>query len=135
MKDINFILNGKRVTAKEGETIWQVAKRNGDHIPHLCYEPKLFQLHFFATGGLLHIDVNQEHINVLPLKYKHFLLNRLHGYKYYFHYIMLNMFYLVHILPNNRMVYIYDYNYMHYRDYYLLGLINLINFLELHNLK
>ena len=40
MKDINFILNGKRVTAKEGETIWQVAKRNGDHIPHLCYEPK-----------------------------------------------------------------------------------------------
>ena len=40
MKDIKFILNGKKVTAKEGETIWQVAKRNGDHIPHLCYEPK-----------------------------------------------------------------------------------------------
>ena len=40
MKDINFILNSKKVTAKEGETIWQVAKRHGDLIPHLCYEPK-----------------------------------------------------------------------------------------------
>ena len=40
MKNISFILNGKKVTAKEGETIWQVAKRNGNNIPHLCYEPK-----------------------------------------------------------------------------------------------
>ena len=40
MKDINFILNSKKVTAKKGETIWQVAKRHGDNIPHLCYEPK-----------------------------------------------------------------------------------------------
>ena len=40
MKDINFILNSKKITAKEGETIWQVAKRHGDLIPHLCYEPK-----------------------------------------------------------------------------------------------
>ena len=40
MKDINFIYNGKKVTAKEDETIWQVANRLGDKIPHLCYEPK-----------------------------------------------------------------------------------------------
>ena len=33
MKEINFILNSKKVTAKEGETIWQVAKRHGDNIP------------------------------------------------------------------------------------------------------
>ena len=40
MKNISFILNGKKVIAKEGETIWQVAKRHGENIPHLCYEPK-----------------------------------------------------------------------------------------------
>ena len=40
MKNIPFILNGKKVIAKEGETIWQVAKRHGETIPHLCYEPK-----------------------------------------------------------------------------------------------
>ena len=40
MKNISFILDGKKVTAKEGETIWQVAKRNGKNIPHLCYEPQ-----------------------------------------------------------------------------------------------
>ena len=40
MKNISFILNGKKVIAKEGETIWQVAKKHGENIPHLCYEPK-----------------------------------------------------------------------------------------------
>ena len=40
MKNISFILNGKKVIAKEGETIWQVSKRYGENIPHLCYEPK-----------------------------------------------------------------------------------------------
>jgi formate dehydrogenase major subunit len=34
---INFTLNGKDVTAQEGETIWQVAERQGVEIPHLCY--------------------------------------------------------------------------------------------------
>ena len=29
MKNISFILNGKKVIAKEGETIWQVAKKHG----------------------------------------------------------------------------------------------------------
>ncbi len=34
---INFTLDGKRVTARPGETIWQVAKRHQVDIPHLCY--------------------------------------------------------------------------------------------------
>jgi formate dehydrogenase major subunit len=34
---IEFSLDGKSVTAKPGETIWQVAARNDTAIPHLCY--------------------------------------------------------------------------------------------------
>ena len=34
---ITFSLDGKDVTALPGETIWQVAKREGTTIPHLCY--------------------------------------------------------------------------------------------------
>jgi len=37
---INFTLDGEKVTAKAGETIWQVAKRMGETIPHLCYKPE-----------------------------------------------------------------------------------------------
>src|SRR5437763_15455085 len=36
---ITFELDGKLVEAKAGETIWQVAKRQGREIPHLCYSP------------------------------------------------------------------------------------------------
>ena len=36
-KEISFELDGKTVTAKAGETIWQVAKRCGTSIPHLCH--------------------------------------------------------------------------------------------------
>jgi formate dehydrogenase major subunit len=36
MKTISFSLDGKTVTAEPGETIWQVAKRQGNTIPHLC---------------------------------------------------------------------------------------------------
>ena len=36
--EITFVLNGKKTTATEGETIWQVAKRQNNHIPHLCYK-------------------------------------------------------------------------------------------------
>ena len=36
--DISFTLDGKKVTAKNGETIWQVAKRIGVSIPHLCWK-------------------------------------------------------------------------------------------------
>ncbi len=39
-KSVKFILDGKEVTALEGETIWQVAKRQGTEIPHLCYSPE-----------------------------------------------------------------------------------------------
>ena len=35
---IFFILDGKRVEASKGETIWQVAKRYGVTIPHLCWK-------------------------------------------------------------------------------------------------
>ena len=37
---IEFTLDGKPVTAEPGETIWQVAKRLGTHLPHLCYSEK-----------------------------------------------------------------------------------------------
>ncbi|HWZ38109.1 MAG TPA: formate dehydrogenase subunit alpha [Bradyrhizobium sp.] len=39
MTKIQFELDGKQVEAKPGETIWQVAKRQGREIPHLCYSP------------------------------------------------------------------------------------------------
>src|SRR5450756_2517196 len=39
-KVITFTLDGKEVSAREGETIWQVAKRLGTDIPHLCWLPK-----------------------------------------------------------------------------------------------
>ena len=34
---IFFFLNDKKVQATENESIWQVAKRLGEEIPHLCY--------------------------------------------------------------------------------------------------
>jgi len=37
---ITFTLDGEEVTARPGETIWQVANRRGTEIPHLCYSPK-----------------------------------------------------------------------------------------------
>ncbi len=36
----NFTLDGKEVTASEGESIWDVAKREGTRIPHLCHLDK-----------------------------------------------------------------------------------------------
>jgi len=37
---ITFSLDGRTVEAAPGETIWQVAKREGVEIPHLCYSPE-----------------------------------------------------------------------------------------------
>jgi formate dehydrogenase major subunit len=34
---IRFTLDGREVTAAPGETIWEVAKREGTDIPHLCH--------------------------------------------------------------------------------------------------
>ena len=34
---ITFTLDGRKVEARSGETIWEVAKRNGTLIPHLCH--------------------------------------------------------------------------------------------------
>src|SRR3954469_5976355 len=39
-KAIAFTLDGVEVHAREGETIWQVAERQGTEIPHLCYAPE-----------------------------------------------------------------------------------------------
>jgi formate dehydrogenase major subunit len=36
---IAFELDGRQVEAAPGESIWQVAKRIGTEIPHLCYSP------------------------------------------------------------------------------------------------
>ena len=35
---IRFTLDGREVEARDGETIWQVAKREGTTIPHLCHK-------------------------------------------------------------------------------------------------
>src|SRR3954447_25736276 len=37
---IAFVLDGQEVEAREGETLWQVAKRLGTDIPHLCLSPE-----------------------------------------------------------------------------------------------
>ncbi len=37
-KPITFTLDGQDVTAETGETIWQVARRHGTTIPHLCHK-------------------------------------------------------------------------------------------------
>jgi formate dehydrogenase major subunit len=39
-KTVKFLLDGKETVALEGETIWQVAHRQGIEIPHLCYAPE-----------------------------------------------------------------------------------------------
>ena len=39
-ESIRFDLNGEQVEADPGETIWQVARRLGDEIPHLCHSPE-----------------------------------------------------------------------------------------------
>ncbi len=36
---ITLLLNGKKLTADRGETIWEAAKRHGEFIPHLCHKP------------------------------------------------------------------------------------------------
>ncbi len=35
-----FTLDGKVVSARPGDTIWQVAQREGTDIPHLCWLPE-----------------------------------------------------------------------------------------------
>ena len=40
MDKIEFTLDGQIVVAQGDETIWQVAKRYGETIPHLCYKPE-----------------------------------------------------------------------------------------------
>ena len=37
---IQFTLDGRKVEALAGETIWQVAARQGIEIPHLCHAPE-----------------------------------------------------------------------------------------------
>ena len=37
---IRFTLDGREAVAHDGETIWQVARRLGIDIPHLCYSPE-----------------------------------------------------------------------------------------------
>ncbi|MFN0263613.1 formate dehydrogenase subunit alpha [Tepidamorphus sp. 3E244] len=39
-EQITFTLDGKSVTAAPGETIWEVALRQGNRIPHLCHANK-----------------------------------------------------------------------------------------------
>ena len=41
MDEIKLKIDGKEVTGTAGQTIMEVARENGFHIPHLCYHPKL----------------------------------------------------------------------------------------------
>ena len=38
---LDFVINGKKVSGKKGETILQVARRNGIYIPTMCYLEKV----------------------------------------------------------------------------------------------
>ena len=38
---IKFTLDGREVVARDGETIWEVAKREGTTIPHLCHKDQV----------------------------------------------------------------------------------------------
>ena len=40
MKKINFFIDGKKVIAEHGESIWKVAKRYGNTLTHLCFADK-----------------------------------------------------------------------------------------------
>ena len=51
---INITLNGKKVTAKEGKTILEVAKENGINIPNLCY---LEDVHKFGSCRMCVVEV------------------------------------------------------------------------------
>ena len=35
---VTFTLNGKEIKATKGQTIWEVAKADGNTIPHLCHK-------------------------------------------------------------------------------------------------
>ena len=74
MTKIQFELDGRQVEANPGETIWQVAKRQGREIPHLCYPPEpglpagrqLPRLHGrdrgrARAGGLLQAHAERRH--------------------------------------------------------------------------
>ncbi|MDC3014349.1 2Fe-2S iron-sulfur cluster-binding protein, partial [Alphaproteobacteria bacterium] len=37
MNEIDIFLNGKKIKAQVGQTIWQVANQQNVEIPHLCY--------------------------------------------------------------------------------------------------
>jgi formate dehydrogenase major subunit len=37
---VSFTLDGRTVEAAPGETVWQVARREGTEIPHLCHRPE-----------------------------------------------------------------------------------------------
>jgi len=41
MSSLNIILNGKNITGNSGESILELAKRNGIEIPTLCNDPRL----------------------------------------------------------------------------------------------
>ena len=37
---ISFTLDGEEIEAQTNETIWEIAKRRGNTIPHLCHRDK-----------------------------------------------------------------------------------------------
>ena len=41
MKKFKITINGKKVQCEQGQTVLQVARKNGINIPALCYHPDL----------------------------------------------------------------------------------------------
>ncbi len=41
METIRISIDGKKVEGQDGQTIMEIARTHGFHIPHLCYHPKL----------------------------------------------------------------------------------------------
>jgi len=54
---IRLTINGKKIQAKEGQTIMEAASANGISIPHLCYEKRLVPV---GACRLCQVEVNRE---------------------------------------------------------------------------
>jgi formate dehydrogenase major subunit len=64
---IRFHLDGKLVEALPSETIWQVAKREGIDIPHLCYKPRA-RLPPDGNCRACMVEIEGERVLVPPLQ-------------------------------------------------------------------
>ena len=65
--EIIFNLDGNSVIAEPGETIWEVAKKQGTTIPHLCHSGKKG----YRSDGNCRVLLGVKHILVMYSIYTH----------------------------------------------------------------